>query len=76
VRRGDKIIGIILTYKNWIREEFAQCVVGCEILAERHNLGTVYGIATNFVQWSLVRCSGDKLDTFWLLKIMVGSAIH
>ena len=62
LRRGDKRVCIVEAKKDNMRQGMAQDLLGCEVAAEIDHLDLVYGIVTNYVQWSFFRSLNEKIE--------------
>jgi hypothetical protein len=70
LKRGDKRICIVEAKKDDILQGKTQSLVGCEALADVEKLQTVYGIATNYLEWCFLRNDADQI-TEELLTILI-----
>jgi hypothetical protein len=55
LKRGDKRVCIVEAKKDDILQGKTQSLVGCESLSDVENLETVYGIATNYLEWCFLK---------------------
>ncbi|KAJ3194121.1 hypothetical protein HDU67_004850, partial [Dinochytrium kinnereticum] len=62
LKRGNKAICIVEAKKDDFEQGMAQDLVGCEVAAEVGGLDIVYGIVTNYIQWSFLRSLDDKVE--------------
>jgi hypothetical protein len=62
LKRGTKAVCIVEAKKDDIEQGMAQDLVGCEVAAEVGGLDVVYGIVTNYVQWTFFCSRNDKVE--------------
>lgn len=62
MRRGNKAVCIVEAKKDDIEQGMAQDLVGCEVAAEIGDLDVVYGIVTNYIQWTFLRNLNDVVE--------------
>ena len=62
LKRGTKAVCIVEAKKDDIEQGMSQDLVGCEVAAEVGGLDVVYGIVTNYVQWTFVCSRNDKVE--------------
>ena len=60
--RGTKAVCIVEAKKDDIEQGMTQDLVGCEVAAEVGGLDVVYGIVTNYVQWTFFCSRNDKVE--------------
>ena len=60
--RGNKAICFVLARKDDLEKGMIQYLVGSEVAAEVFGLDTIYGVVTNYVQWTFLRCEDDKVE--------------
>jgi hypothetical protein len=72
LKRGDKRVCIVEAKKDDIERGKAQCLLGCESLADSDNLETVYGISTNYLEWLFLKNDSDNV-TEELLTVQLES---
>ncbi len=61
LKRGDKRVCIVEAKKDDILQGKTQSLVGCESLSDIENLETVYGIATNYLEWCFLKNEADSI---------------
>ena len=62
LKRGTKAVCIVEAKKDDIEQGMAQDLVGCEVAAEVGGVDVVYGIVTNYVQWTFFCSRNDKVE--------------
>lgn len=62
MKRGNKAVCIVEAKKDDIEQGMAQDLVGCEVAAEVGGLDVVYGIVTNYIQWTFLRSLNEKVE--------------
>lgn len=62
LRRGKKTICIVEAKRDDVDQGLAQDLVGCEVAAELGGLHVVYGIVTNYIQWTFLCSQDDKIE--------------
>ena len=62
IRHGKKAICIVEAKKDDVEQGMAQDLVGCEVAAEVGELDIVYGIVTNYIQWSFLRSLNERVE--------------
>jgi hypothetical protein len=61
IKRGNKIV-CIAQAKDDFEQSLQQDLIGCEVAAEVDGLNIVYGIVTNFFEWTFLRSLDDKVE--------------
>lgn len=61
LKRGDKRVCIVEAKKDDLEQGKTQSLVGCESLSDVENLETVYGIATNYLEWLFLKSDSDQV---------------
>lgn len=61
IQRGNTKFCIVEAKKSDFDQGEAQALIGCEAIADREGLETVYGIVTDFVRWSFYRSGETKI---------------
>ncbi|KAJ8324722.1 hypothetical protein O5D80_006961 [Batrachochytrium dendrobatidis] len=62
LRRGKKRVYIVEAKKEDMDQGMTQNLIGCEVAAEIGHLDSVYGIVTNYAQWSFLRSLDEKIE--------------
>ena len=60
--RGDKRVCIVEAKKDRMEQGLADCLIGCEVVADAHNLQTVHGIVTSFISWTFLKSCDDRIE--------------
>eukprot|EP01038_Epipyxis_sp_PR26KG_P017785 gene17785-24819_t len=55
----DKKVCIVEAKKDDMQKGQIQCLMGCEVIAELEKISTVYGIVTNYIEWSFYKSTDD-----------------
>jgi hypothetical protein len=61
LKRNNKRICLVFARKDDILQGMVQDLVGMEVASDLDNLDTVYGIVTNYVQWTFLKSQNDKI---------------
>ena len=62
LRRGSKRVCIVEAKREDMDQGLAQDLLGCEVAAEIDQLNLVYGIVTNYYQWTFLRSLDEKIE--------------
>lgn len=61
LKRNNKRICIVVAKKDDILQGKTQALVGCEAMADVENIDTVYGIATNYLEWCFLKNESNRI---------------
>jgi len=62
LQRGKKAVCIVEAKRDNIEQGMAQDLVGCEVAAEVGGLDVVYGIVTNYIQWTFFQSLNERIE--------------
>lgn len=62
VQSGNKKFCIVVAKKEDYFQGATEALIGCETVADREGLETVYAIVTDFVQWQFYRSGETKIE--------------
>jgi hypothetical protein len=62
IQRGKKAVCIVEAKRDNIEQGMAQDLVGCEVAAEVGGLDVVYGIVTNYIQWTFFQSLNERIE--------------
>eukprot|EP01038_Epipyxis_sp_PR26KG_P012712 gene12712-17048_t len=51
---------IVQAKKDDMQKGQIQCLIGCEVIAELEKISIVYGIVTNYIEWSFYKSTDDN----------------
>ena len=60
--RGEKRVYIVEAKKDDMGQGMTQDLLGCEVAAEIGHLDSVYGIVTNYAQWTFLRSLDERIE--------------
>lgn len=61
LQRGIRRVCIVEAKKEEMEKGMAQCLLGCEAIADVENLSVVYAVVTNFLQWYFIKDTDDHI---------------
>lgn len=62
IKRGNKVVCVVEAKKDDMEQGMTKVLVGCEVVAECGESDVVYGIVTNYLNWSFLRSFNDKIE--------------
>lgn len=62
IQRGHARFCLVVAKKDDFDQGATQALIGCEVVAEREGLKTVYGVVTDFVRWQFYRVGETKIE--------------
>ena len=77
IQRGDRKICIVEAKRDDIEQGIVQDLLGCDAVADVEGASCVYGIVTNYLQWTFFRSLDDRIeqdDATLLLESECGTA--
>eukprot|EP01038_Epipyxis_sp_PR26KG_P008050 gene8050-10906_t len=69
----DRKVCIVQAKKDDMQKGQIQCLIGCEVIAELEKISTVYGIVTNYIEWSFYKSTDDNVMN-WYQSIALNNA--
>ena len=62
IQRGDRKICIVEAKRDDIEQGIVQNLLGCDAVADVEGASCVYGIVTNYLEWTFFRSLDDRIE--------------
>jgi hypothetical protein len=59
--KGNKRVCIVEAKKEDMEQGLAQCLLGCEVVADLDDMSIVYGVVTNYENWRLSKSTDSDI---------------